>query len=134
MGQVKCVAITARGLRCGRATQTEYPITFEWDPTKGHGTGGPGATLCRLHDYLWDLEPGECVEIVGGWLGRAWNPKANVYTVMTTVYEARDSLFVSPHWWALRRPIKMGYREPAYDQVVSETAPVRQRGEDRSDD
>ena len=112
-----CMAIDARGRRCGRYSYTEVPITFTWDPTNGRGTGGPGVTLCRLHDYLWELEPGECVEIVGGWLGRGWNPDAQCWTVTTTVYEKRDALFVSPHWWALRRPIKMGYREPTYDQV-----------------
>jgi hypothetical protein len=105
---VACIGIDARGRPCNRRHQVEIPITFEWDPVAGRGIGAPSAPLCRLHDYLWDLEPHERVEIAHGWLGRAWNPGAGVWTVMTTVYETRDGLAASPHWWALRRATRFG--------------------------
>ena len=123
---MSCLAITARGYQCGREHWTECPITFSWDPTRGYGTGAPSVTLCHLHDYMWELEAHERVEIVGGWLGRAWNPEAKCWTVSTTVYAARDGLAASPHWWGLRRPIKTGYREPTYEQVVAQDSkPLR---------
>jgi hypothetical protein len=103
-----CVAITVRGQRCNRDHYTEIPITFSWDPIRGVGIEAPSAPFCRMHDYLWSLEPGERVEIVGGWMGRAWNPNAKCWTVLTTVYESRRDLGASPHWWALRRPAKFG--------------------------
>ncbi len=60
------------------------------------------------------------LEVVGGWLGAAWNPDAKVWTVLTTVYETRDGLDASPHWWALRRPVR--FNEPTtavvYDDAV----------------
>jgi len=103
-----CVALTAKGLRCGRPHFTAIPITFSWDPVKGVGIGAPAATLCRMHDYLWELEPGDRVEVVGGWLGRARNEKAGVWTVLTTVCEAREGFQASLAWWALRRNTVFG--------------------------
>ena len=103
-----CVAITVRGSRCCRPHYTEYPITFTWDPIKGVGVGGPSAPFCRMHGYLSELEPGERIEIVGGWIGRAWNSAAKVWTVLTTVYETKDGLTASKHWWALRHDTVFG--------------------------
>lgn len=117
-GTIGCVAITAKGRRCNAGHQTEIPITFTWDPVRGVGTGAPSVPLCRMHDYLWELDPADRVEIFGGWMGRAWNPDARCWTVCTAVYETKDGLFASPHWWALRRPIRFGvcdrvvYNEP----------------------
>ena len=118
-GSIGCVAITAKGVRCNRGHQTEIPIVFEWDPVSGVGVGAPSVPLCRMHNYLWDLEPGERVEIVFGWLGRGWNPVARCWTVTDTVYDMKDSRFVSPHWWALRRPLRFG----ECDRVVYNEAP-----------
>ena len=96
------------------------PITFTWDPIAGMGVGGPSATLCRTHEP-GDAPPNESdarVEVVGGWLGRAWNADAKVWTVLTTVYETRDALTTSKHWYALRRPMEFGVCDDAtYDEV-----------------
>ena len=97
-----CMAITARGQRCGRPHSIEVPVTFTWDPVRGIGYLAPLIGLCRMHDYVWDLEPGERVEIVDGWMGRGWNPDAECWTVLTTVYAARDAFDVSPEWYAQR--------------------------------
>jgi hypothetical protein len=118
-----CIAILATGERCSRMHWTEYPITFAWDPIKGVGIDAPSATLCRMHGYLWELADGERVEIVGGWMGQAWNPDAKVWTVLTTVYESKDSLFASKHWWALRRPSVFGQCDRVrYDEAIAAMA------------
>ena len=79
--------------------------------------GAPSATLCRVHTT--DGVRGDVrLEVVGGWLGDAWNPVANVWTVLVTVYETRDGLDASPHWWAMRRPVRFGECE----RVVYDTA------------
>lgn len=83
-------------------------MTFTWDPVAGAGTGAPPIPLCRMHAYLWDLEPADRVEIMAGWMGRAWNPKGQCWTVMTTVYETRDGLEAAKRWWALRQAIVAG--------------------------
>ena len=115
-----CVAIMVRGRRCGHAHFCEVPITFEWDPTKGVGIGGPHAPFCRMHNYHWDLERHERIQVVGGWLGYAWNAKAKVWTVMTTVFEAKDGFDLSKHWWELRHPIRTGVCERIrYDEAVA---------------
>src|SRR5271167_2034579 len=103
-----CIALTVRGQRCGRPHFSESPISFTWNPTTGRGIGGPSACFCRMHDYMGWVEGAERFEIVGGWMGRAWNPDAEVWTVLMTVYESRTSLFASKHWWALRRDIVFG--------------------------
>jgi hypothetical protein len=103
-----CIAITVKGRRCCRPHASEQPITFEWDPVTGRGIGGPNVTLCRMHNYLWELDAADRIEIVGGWMGRAWNPDAECWTVCITVYDAKDGLFASPHWWALRRDLVFG--------------------------
>lgn len=119
----RCVAITARGERCRCAAVCAHPITFTWDPIKGRGTGAPYATLCRMHDYVWSLAEGERVEVVGGWLGRGWNPDAKVWTVTTTVYESRAGFFASPHWYALRRKTVFGLSdETTYDEAMAQIA------------
>jgi hypothetical protein len=115
-----CVALTARGKRCGRPHFTEVPIIFEWDPIRGRGTSGPSACFCRMHSYMAFGQDAERFEIVGGWIGRAWNPDAEVWTVMVTVYEARDGLYASPHWWALRRETVFGdCSRVTYDRAVA---------------
>jgi hypothetical protein len=118
-----CIAITARGTVCGRGHSSEFPCTFAWDPVRGRGVGGPTIPLCRLHDYMWSLEAHERVQIVGGWMGRAWNAKASVWTVLTTVYETRDGLETSAHWWALRRSKRFGVIDDvSYHAAVAEAA------------
>lgn len=115
----RCVAIDFRGRRCNRRTVCIAPVTYEWDPVRGVGVGGPSLTLCRVHD-LDDVRGPVRMEVVGGWVGAAWNPKANVWTVLTTVYETRDGLDASRHWWALRRPMRFGdtSTEVVYDDAV----------------
>jgi len=72
-----------------------------------------------MHDYMGWVEGAERFEIVGGWIGRAWNPDAEVWTVLMTVYESRTSLFASKHWWALRRDIVFGdCSKVTYDQAT----------------
>ena len=115
-----CLAITARGNRCGHRHQVEVPVTFAWDPVRGVGVGAPSIMLCRMHDYLWSLDVSDRVQIVGGWMGRAWNPGAKVWTVMTTVYESKDGLTVSRHWWSLRHDTKFGdCKDVAYEDAVA---------------
>lgn len=122
-----CVALTVRGRRCGRSHCSATGITFAWDPVKGIGVGGPAATFCRMHDYMSFTEGGERFAIVGGWIGRAWNPVAKVWTVLVTVYESRDSLFASKHWWSLRRPLKFGdCSHITYDQAVTPRRNVKE--------
>ena len=123
-----CAALTVRGRRCGRPHYTEYPVTFSWDPIKGVGVGGPHIPLCRMHGYLHELERHERIQIVGGWMGAAWNPDAKVWTVLTTVYETKDGLDASKHWWALRYDAVFGdcYRE-TYDEAVARLATLDNR-------
>lgn len=124
----RCVAITARGVRCARPHWTEYPITFEWDPVRGRGVGAPNAPFCRMHGYLWELEAGERIEIVGGWVGRGWNPDAKCWTVTTTVYESKTSLYASPHWYALRRDLVFGdCSRVVYDDAVAKLSTLDTR-------
>ena len=112
-----CVAMTFRHQRCGRRYFTEWPIAFEWDPVKGIGIGAPSATFCRMHDPI-NLRGPERMEVVGGWIGAAWNPRAKVWTVLTTVYETRDGLQVAKHWWSLRRPTRFGVTDSVtYDEA-----------------
>lgn len=71
-----------------------------------------------MHDPC-DLHGPDRVAVVGGWLGNAWNPKAKVWTVLTTVYETRNGFMPSQHWWALRRPTKFGVCEDVvYDDAI----------------
>jgi hypothetical protein len=115
-----CVALTVRGVRCGRPHVTEVPILFSWDPVRGRGVAGPSACFCRMHRYMSDVHDDERFELVGGWLGRAWNPDAKVWTVIMTVYESRACLFASPHWWALRRDTVFGdCSRITYDQAIA---------------
>jgi hypothetical protein len=115
-----CVALTVRGRRCGRPHMSEVGILFTWDPVKGVGIGGPNVTLCRMHRYMGDVAQAERFEIVGGWIGRAWNPDAKVWTVLVTVYERREGNEVSRHWWALRRPLVFGdCSRVNYDQATT---------------
>ena len=115
----RCLALDFRGKRCNRRIASIVPILFSWDPVRGVGTGAPSATLCRVHG-LDGVHGDVRLEVVGGWLGAAWNPDAKVWTVLTTVYETRDGLDASPHWWALRRPVR--FNEPTtavvYDDAV----------------
>lgn len=114
-----CVALTARGKRCGRPHFTSVPITFEWDPIRGVGVMGPSADFCRMHAYTGYGEREERFQVVGGWIGRAWNPGAKVWTVCMTVYESRTSLFAAPHWWALRRATTFGdCQRITYDRAM----------------
>jgi len=117
-----CVALDFRGRRCGRRCVTIVPIIFEWDPVRGVGTGGPSANLCRVHN-LDGVRQDVRVEVIGGWLGDAWNPQANVWTVLTTVYATKEGLEASPHWWAMRRPIRAGEmgKDEVYDDVQEGT-------------
>ena len=118
-GGFGCVALLANGRRCGRAHFSEAPITFTWDPVKGRGIGGPSACFCRMHDYFSFAEGSERFQVVGGWIGRAWNPDAQVWTVLVTVYEGREGFYVSKHWWALRRETIFGKTDRVtYDQAV----------------
>jgi hypothetical protein len=112
-----CVALDYRGRRCGRPHFSEVPITFTWDPVRGIGIGAPAATLCRMHDWCGVNGPVR-LEVVGGWMGDAWNPDAKVWTVLTTVYATRDGLTASPHWFAMRQPTRFGQNERVtYDQA-----------------
>jgi hypothetical protein len=113
-----CVALDFRGRRCGRRSVCEFPITFTWDPVRGVGTGAPSATFCRMHEP-WGLKGPDRMAVVGGWLGDAWNPEAKVWTVLTTIYETKDGLAASLHWWALRRPTIFGVCEDVvYDDAI----------------
>ena len=114
----RCVALDFRGKRCNRRTVCMVPTIFSWDPVKGVGVGGPHASLCRVHDT--DGVRGDVrLEVVGGWLGDAWNPVAKCWTVCLTVYETRDGLDASPHWWSLRRPVRFGVCDDVvYDDAI----------------
>ncbi len=109
-----CVAITAKGRMCGHGHKTEIPCIWEWDPTTGRGIGGPSIPLCRMHDYLFALEEADRIEILGGWMGRGWNPDAECTTVSTTVYASKVGYQGSLEWWRLRQPIGMGTHCPTY--------------------
>ena len=72
-----------------------------------------------MHDYRWDLDAGDRVEVVCGWAGRAWNDKASVWTVLTTVYADRVGFNASPHWWSLRRNVRFGHCDRVrYDDAL----------------
>lgn len=116
-----CMAIAVPGERCNRRHFTEIPVMFAWDPVLGVGVGGPSITLCRMHNYLWSLPAEERVHIVGGWMGRAWNNEAEVWTVMTTVYETADGLDLSKVWWAQRRTTRFGQTpvDVAFDAALA---------------
>ena len=92
---------------------------FAWDPIGGTGVAGPDAAFCRMHDYFSWPDPGERYAVAGGWIGRVWNQEAQVWTVLVTVYESRDGLFGSEHWWALRRDLVFGdCSRVTYDEAV----------------
>ena len=94
------------------------PIHFSWDPQRGIGEAAPSATLCRVHDTDGVRGPVR-LEVVGGWFGEAWNPTAKVWTVLWSVYATKDGLDASPHWWAMRRPVRFGVQdEVVYDEAV----------------
>jgi hypothetical protein len=118
-----CVALTARNNRCSRRYYTEYTITFTWDPIAGKGIGAPSAPFCRMHGYLWELPPEDRIAIVGGWIGRAWNPYDQCYTVLTTVYQEQTGFRASEHWWALRRDVFFGdCTRITYDEAMAQKA------------
>lgn len=121
------MAITVSGDRCNRRHYTAIPVEFAWDPVLGVGVGGPSVTLCRMHDYMWSLAAGERVQIVGGWMGRARNDEAEVWTVMTTVYGARDGLYLSKVWWAQRRTTRFGQTsvDVAFDAALAGREPAK---------
>ena len=118
-GWGNCVAMTVRGRRCGRTAQELLTVTFKWDPVRGVGVGGPDLPLCRMHG-IGEMRGSDRFEVVGGWVGAAWNPEARVWTVLTTVYETRGGFGASRHWWAKRRPTKFGVCERVvYDDAIS---------------
>ena len=117
-----CLAILATGpkVRCGRPHCAESSCIFDWDPIKGVGIAGPDVTLCRMHDYLWSLEPGDRIEVVGGWLGRVRNVDADCYTVLEAVFEHQTGDAYSNHWWSLRRETRFGdCTRMTYDQAIA---------------
>ena len=118
-----CIAIDHRGHRCCRPSFCAIPVTFSWDPVNGTGFGGPYATFCRMHDYWHWLRGPDRIEVIGGWMGAAWNTNAKVWTALTTIYEARDGLSVSRRWWGLRHETVIGdLNEETFDDAIARTA------------
>jgi hypothetical protein len=107
--------------RCKRRARWTFPVTYQWDCTKGTGIEGPSVRMCVQHgNSTFDNEDqGHRVPVIDGWFGRIWNAEAKCWTVLSCVFSTKDGHLGSKAWARYRRPCASGDIQPEidYDQA-----------------